>query len=87
MSDRVCKRCFLRESDFGDIYADIARRIENLKPEERSDGALYAQRLAVCAGCESLVAGVCMKCGCYPEFRAAFIKMKCPDGDKWSRHK
>ena len=81
---RECRHCLLRESEQADIYADIEERIKKLKPEEKADSALYEQRLAVCSGCGSLISGVCMKCGCYPEFRAAFIKMRCPDRDKWA---
>ena len=28
--------------------------------------------------CEHLISGVCMKCGCYVEFRAAFKRNSCP---------
>lgn len=81
---RECRRCLLRESAQQDVYADIEERIKKLKPEERAAGDLYERRLAVCRGCESLISGVCMKCGCYPEFRAAFLNMRCPDRDKWA---
>ena len=52
---------------------------------ERADEALYRERLDACRKCDRLLSGVCMKCGCYVEFRAAYRRMKCPDaGDrKW----
>ena len=81
---RECKRCLLRESAEYDVYKSIEEHIEKIKPEEKSDETLYMHRLAVCRECDSLIPGVCMKCGCYPEFRAAFLKMNCPDGDKWA---
>ena len=40
---------------------------------------LYRQRLDACMSCDHLISGVCMKCGCYVEFRAAFKGMKCPN--------
>lgn len=81
---RECRRCLLRESAQADVFEDIEERIKKLKPEERADSALYERRLGVCRACDSLISGVCMKCGCYPEFRAAFLNMRCPDRDKWA---
>ena len=46
---------------------------------DKADDDLYQQRLAACQSCDHLIAGVCMKCGCYVEFRAAHKKLKCPN--------
>ncbi len=73
-----CKRCLLRESAEADIYEDIQSRIEKLSDRDRADGKTYASRIEKCRQCEQLVSGVCMKCGCYVEFRAAFKKQRCP---------
>ncbi len=87
MEDEVrrCRRCFLYESGETDILEDIKRRIEKIPKKDKAPENVYASRLADCSNCEHLVGGVCMKCGCYPEFRAAFIKNKCPDvaSKKW----
>ena len=40
---------------------------------------LYEKRLSECKSCDNLISGVCMKCGCYVEFRAAFKKNNCPN--------
>ncbi|MBO5896034.1 MAG: hypothetical protein J6Q83_01925 [Clostridia bacterium] len=61
------------------MLADIKSRINKLTPQERADDDVYSHRLALCQQCDNLISGVCMKCGCYVEFRAAFIKQKCPD--------
>ena len=76
---RICRRCFLEESGEVDVLADIRSRIENIPPALKTEEAAYQKRLAACGSCDHLVGGVCMKCGCYPEFRAAFRKNRCPD--------
>ncbi len=46
---------------------------------------LYNKRLAFCKKCEYLISGMCRKCGCYVEIRAALKDKACPDYDskKW----
>lgn len=83
--DRECKRCLLFESAEEDVLNDIKSRIEKLSPEEKCSDDVYAERLSLCINCDNLISGVCMKCGCYVEFRAAFLKQRCPDASsrKW----
>lgn len=73
-----CKRCLLRESAQEDVYESIRIRIERLSEKEKSNDELYDYRLAQCKACENLISGVCMKCGCYIELRAAFKTQHCP---------
>lgn len=73
-----CKRCLLRESAEADVYEDIKSRIERLSESDRADERTYNSRIEICKACEHLISGVCMKCGCYVEFRAAFKKQACP---------
>ena len=82
---RECKKCLLLESAEGDMLNVIKEKIKSLSPEDRCDDDVYESRLSLCKNCDNLISGVCMKCGCYVEFRAAFLKQKCPDvGDrKW----
>lgn len=70
------------ESGGADILEDIKRRIARLPEKEKASEELYRERLRACAACDDLVGGVCMKCGCYPEFRAAFARNKCPHAAK-----
>lgn len=83
--ENQCKRCLLSESAEKDVLESIKVRIERLNEKERCPDELYNKRLSFCKECDSLISGVCQKCGCYVEFRAAFIKQKCPDvnGRKW----
>ena len=80
--ERVCRRCLLVESGRGDVLEDIRIRIEKLSEKERAKSEIYEERLGICAECEFLADGTCLKCGCYPEFRAAFANNRCPQR-KW----
>ncbi len=80
-----CKRCLLRESAEADIFESIKVRIDKLSDEDKCEKSIYNQRLECCRNCDNLISGVCVKCGCYVEFRAAFKNQKCPDAlsRKW----
>ena len=74
-----CKKCLLYESAEGDILSDIKEKISKLPDDDKVSEEEYEKRLSFCKDCDNLISGVCMKCGCYVEFRAAFKKQKCPD--------
>lgn len=61
-----------------DILADIKTRIEKISQGEKTTEKEYIRRLEICQSCEELTDATCLKCGCYPEFRAAFVNNKCP---------
>lgn len=85
MANTECKRCLLLESAEGAMLESIKERVEKLSPEERVSQELYEERLKQCKLCDNLISGMCLKCGCYVEFRAAFKDKRCPDpaGRKW----
>ena len=74
-----CKKCLLYESAEGDLLKDIKEKISKLPEKDKCTEEEYAERLEHCKDCDNLISGVCMKCGCYVEFRAAFKMQKCPD--------
>ena len=80
-----CKRCLLRESAENDTFEAVSSKIDLLSEAEKAEDDLYRKRLEACRTCDHLISGICMKCGCYVEFRAAFRKMKCPNAAdrKW----
>jgi len=82
---RECRRCLLREAAEEDTYKSVMEKVEKIPARDRAPEEVYRTRLAACASCDHLLAGVCMKCGCYVEFRAAHSRMKCPDaaGKRW----
>ncbi len=79
MGNRECKRCLLLESAEGDMLRAITERVEKLPPEEKVSQEVYEERLALCRSCDNLISGMCLKCGCYVEFRAAFKDKRCPN--------
>ena len=79
---RVCRRCLLFESGRVDVLQSIREHIERLPARDRAAQEVYESRLAECRACDHLAGGTCLKCGCYPEFRAAFRTQKCP-AKKW----
>ncbi len=85
MGYRECKRCLLLESAEDAMLESIKERVEKLSPEERVSDSLYKERLRQCKMCDNLISGMCLKCGCYVEFRAAFKDKRCPDvsAGKW----
>ena len=74
-----CKRCLLHEAAEEATLQSIKERIDKLPETEKAPAELYEKRLKECKECEQLISGMCLKCGCYVEFRAAFIKNHCPD--------
>lgn len=76
---KECKRCLLREAAEADTFAAIRDKLDSLPADDRADDTLYHTRLEACKTCDHLLSGVCMKCGCYVEFRAAFRRQKCPN--------
>ena len=50
--------------------------------EKKADEALYKKRLEICTECDCLINGMCSKCGCFVEMRAAFAINRCPHEDK-----
>lgn len=85
MIKRDCKRCLLREMAENATLADIKDRIAKLPESEKVTDEVYNSRLSACRECSELISGVCMKCGCYVEFRASFKNNDCPDvkNRKW----
>lgn len=80
---RNCKRCLLREmADQAEYFRSLKDYIENLDPDIRAEKHLYEERLEICRECDMLLQGMCRKCGCYVELRAAVRKNVCPRG-KW----
>lgn len=79
MNEKTCKRCLLREAAEEDTLRAVREKLEALPKADRADDALYSARLDACRTCDHLLSGVCMKCGCYVEFRAGHKRMKCPN--------
>lgn len=76
-----CK-CLLREAGEQELAQSIAEYVSTLNEEIRADDDLYQKRLKICSGCDRLLNGTCLKCGCYVEMRAAVVTNRCPSEEK-----
>ncbi len=77
LSSRLCKRC-LTEKLSAEAYAAVKEYIALIPEEKRTDSAAYRERLDKCLGCDELINGMCAKCGCFVEIRAAYAFRQCP---------
>ena len=74
-----CKLCLIRDmAEKADIYEYVKKTRAMLPASEKAPDELYEERLNFCLACESLLAGTCLKCGCYVEIRAASKAAHCP---------
>lgn len=77
---RVCRRCLTREMAGQEEYFQTLRDyIENMDTDVKAPKALYEERLSCCKECDMLLQGMCRRCGCYVELRAAVKNNVCPD--------
>ncbi len=80
---RFCRKCLTRDMiGQEDIFRTLREHIENLDPDSKADQGCYEERLAICRECDQLLEGMCRRCGCYVELRAAVERNICP-GKKW----
>ncbi|MCM1417170.1 MAG: DUF6171 family protein [Bacteroides sp.] len=75
---KPCRKCLLAMYDPEGALRTIREMIEVIPSEKRADEAEYRRRLSICARCGELNAGVCGRCGCYVELRAAKKEQGCP---------
>lgn len=77
---RVCRRCLTRDMiGQEDYFRTLRDYIDNLDVDVKAPEALYEERLSFCKECDMLLQGMCRRCGCYVELRAAVKKNVCPD--------
>ncbi|MCD7722412.1 MAG: DUF6171 family protein [Clostridiales bacterium] len=85
MEGRICKKCLLLEAGEEASYRGVADYLAGLDPQKKVADGEYRRRLEICRACDFLIAGMCLKCGCYVEIRAALKGSDCPDygNRKW----
>lgn len=76
-------RCLLKQAGEEELLENIREYTENLSEDIKAGDALYKKRLKICSGCDSLLNGVCGKCGCYVEMRAAVKDNRCPSENRY----
>ncbi len=80
-----CKRCLLLAAGEVKSFEALRSCIDNLDDELKVSDEEYKRRLSLCTQCDNLISGMCLKCGCYAEYRAVFKSKSCPDvgKEKW----
>ena len=76
---KKCKKCLLLEAGENKSYNTIKEYLDNIDPTLKTDMKNYKLRLEKCKKCDFLISGMCLKCGCYAEVRAAFNDKHCAD--------
>ncbi len=81
----LCKKCLLLEAGEKALYNSVREYLDNLDDEMKAEEAICKKRLEFCKRCDELISGMCKKCGCYVEIRAALKDKNCPNFDdrKW----
>lgn len=79
--ENICKKCLLLEAGEKAAYNNVKDYISTLDDSEKADDKIYVKRLALCKKCDCLLAGMCLKCGCYVEIRCAILHKTCPNAD------
>lgn len=76
-----CKKCLLLEAGETASYQNVQEYLKTLPAADKVMLPEYERRLSLCRNCEYLLAGMCRKCGCYVEIRAALKNKSCPNAD------
>lgn len=74
-----CKRCLLLEAGENKSYTTVREYLDILDDSLKADDKTYKSRLDECKKCDFLISGMCLKCGCYVEIRAALKDKHCAD--------
>ncbi|MCC8074210.1 MAG: tetraprenyl-beta-curcumene synthase family protein [Clostridiales bacterium] len=80
-----CKKCLLMEAGEKNAYQTVKDYLDNLDEKLKVSDEVYKTRLSFCKSCDFLLSGMCRKCGCYVEIRAALKDKECANFDdkKW----
>ena len=83
-----CKKCLLLEAGERVTYEELMQYVATLSSDVLVNEETYQKRILYCKECDSLIAGMCLKCGCYVEIRARLRNADCPDYNhrRWSSY-
>ncbi len=76
-----CKKCLLQEAGENNSYNQLMEYIASIDDSLKVSESVYNKRLSACRKCDMLISGMCLKCGCYVELRAALKDSKCANAD------
>lgn len=85
--EHICKRCLLFEAGEKKSLKGIKEYLETVDDSLKVSSEVYSKRLSFCKECDYLISGMCLKCGCYCELRAALKNKACADygNRKWDK--
>ncbi len=81
MMAEVCKKCLLLEAGEAAAHDGVIDYLKSLDKNSLAEENEYNRRLNFCRKCDFLISGMCYKCGCYVEVRAAVKNQHCPNYD------
>ena len=79
---KPCLKCLLADMDLDEYTQKVLEYAKNLPEFERTDDVTYNYRLKLCKQCDELANGICAKCGCFVELRAAKRNSCCASENK-----
>ncbi len=77
----LCKRCLLYEAGERAAYTQVQAYLDTVPSDELASPTVRKNRLDLCQRCDQLISGMCRKCGCYVEVRAAMKDGTCPNAE------
>lgn len=80
--ENFCKKCLLLEAGEEAAFRSTQDYLSTLDEDLLADEETCLARLDICKSCDNLIAGMCLKCGCYVEIRAALADKACPNAEK-----
>ena len=85
--ENFCKKCLLLEAGEKASFQGVKDYLDTLDSSLKVSKDVYYKRLSFCKECDNLISGMCIKCGCYCELRAALKSKACADYDnrKWDK--
>ena len=79
---KFCRKCLLQEVSEDEYLKSLKDYIDRIDPEIKTNPKEYERRLSLCKECDNLINGMCTKCGCFVELRAAVQNHYCPNLEK-----
>ena len=79
-----CKRCLVKDMPDDAYFKNLYEYIDSIDKDIKVSDEEYERRLEICKLCDDLLNGLCRKCGCFVELRAAMKTKNCPSPQrKW----
>lgn len=81
-SNRICKKCLLKDSPNAEYFTNLYEYINNLEEDIKVNDEEYERRLNICIECPEYLQGMCRVCGCFVELRAVILENECADVER-----